>query len=400
MNPNQSRVCNAVSLAELERRWAAVRAHMREQRVDALVLQNSSDWVGGAIRWFTNQPATNGYPSTVVFAIDGGMSLIEQGPAGGVRDASAAELAATGVARRLTTPSYPSVHYTGAYDAELALAELRRLGARRAGFVAPAAMYHSFGAALREGLDRAHVAIVDATDAIDRLKAIKSPEERSLMRRVSAMQDEVMGRVRDFIRPGLKDFEVAAYAQYVGQQLGSEQGIFLCSSAQPGQAASFRPRSMQGRTLQPGDIYSLLVENNGAGGYYTELSRIFVLGKASAALREVHGRVLEAQRFALSLLKPGTPCREIFAQHNVWMREHGLPEERRLSVHGMGYDMVERPLIRDDENMTIEAGMAIIVHPGVLNAQMFVHNTDLYVIEADGPGECLHRTPKQIFEIG
>lgn len=30
---------------------------------------------------------------------------------------------------------------------------------------------------------------------------------------------------------------------------------------------------------------------------------------------------------------------------------------------------------------------------------MFVHNTDLYLIAADGSGECLHRTPKQIIEI-
>ena len=40
--------------------------------------------------------------------------------------------------------------------------------------------------------------------------------------------------------------------------------------------AAFQARSMQGRTLAPGDVYSLLVENNGAGGYYTELSRIFI----------------------------------------------------------------------------------------------------------------------------
>src|SRR5208282_4392182 len=136
---------------------------------------------------------------------------------------------------------------------------------------------------------------------------------------------------------GLKDFEIAAHAQYVGQQLGSEQGIFLCSSAPWGQAASFRPRSMQGRTLQRGDIFSLLVENNGAGGYYTELSRIFVLGTAPTELQETYAAVLDAQRFALSLLKPGSLCRDIFAQHNAYLKERNLPLERRLSVHGMGY---------------------------------------------------------------
>jgi Xaa-Pro aminopeptidase len=108
--------------------------------------------------------------------------------------------------------------------------------------------------------------------------------------------------------------------------------------------------------------------------------------------------VLDAQRYALSLLKPGSYARDIYAQHNAYLKQRRLPEERRLSVHGMGYDMVERPLIRDDEDMTIEEHMAIVCHPGILNARMFVHNTDVYLIEASGPSG-LHETPKQIFEV-
>ena len=392
------RALNAVSHDELERRWRAVRVQMRARKIDALVVQNSSDWVGGYIRWFSNQPATNGYPSSLVFPLEGGMSFIEQGPFGGVRESSAADASDSGIARRLTTPSYPSVAYSGGYDADLAASEIRRMQAKRVALVGPASMYHSFGRHLEQQL--AGIEILDATDFVDGLKAIKSPEEQALIRQVAAMQDEVMRRVSEFIRPGLKDFEIAAYAQYVGQQLGSEQGIFLCSSAPWGQAASFRPRSMQGRTLQPGDIYSLLVENNGAGGFYTELSRIFVLGRAPQELRDAHAAVLDAQRFALSLLLRGAYCRDIYARHNAYLKERGLAEERRLSVHGMGYDMVERPLIRDDEDMQIASDMLIVCHPGILNERMFVHNTDVYLIGENGPTECLHVTPKQIFEIG
>jgi hypothetical protein len=43
--------------------------------------------------------------------------------------------------------------------------------------------------------------------------------------------------------------------------------------------------------------------------------------------------------------------------------------------------------------------MAIVCHPGILNQRMFVHNTDVYLIEARGPSQCLHGTPKQIFEV-
>jgi Xaa-Pro aminopeptidase len=393
-----TRQVNAVSAVELARRWRAVRARMLEASIDALVVQNSSDWVGGYVRWFSNQPATNGYPTSIVFPAVGGMSLIEQGPFGHLVEFDEAIAQVTGISRKLTTPSYPSVGYTGTYDAELAVNELRRFGAKRVGLVAPAAMYHSFGAGLKAQLR--DMDVVDATDLVDRIKAIKSDEEQGLLRQVAMMQDEVMARVREFIRPGLHEFEVAAYAQYVGQQLGSEQGIFLCSGAPWGVAATFRPRSMQGRALQDGDVYSLLVENNGAGGFYTEISRIFTLGPAPTELREAHAQVIEAQKYGLSLLRPGVQCSEVYELHNAYLRQNGIAEERRLSIHGMGYDMVERPLIRWDETMTIEKGMLIVCHPGIHNERMFIHNTDVYLIGPDGPSECLHKTPKEIFEIG
>src|ERR1700678_3858850 len=162
MQTRSSRSVNSVSGNEMQRRWAAVRGAMRARRIDVLVVQNSSDWVGGYIRWFSNQPATNGYPSSVVFPLECGMSFIEQGPFGGLRQSSPAELAASGIARRLTTPSYPSVGYSGGYDADIAAAELDRFGAKRVGFVAPAAMYHSFGRHLSDRLKGSE--LVDATD--------------------------------------------------------------------------------------------------------------------------------------------------------------------------------------------------------------------------------------------
>src|SRR5580700_11850301 len=109
MPASASRVLNAVSGEELQRRWRAVRTSMRSRGIDALIVQNSSDWVGGYIRWFSNQPATNGYPSSLVFPLEGAMSFIEQGPFEGLRRASDAEIETTGIGRRLTTPSYPSV---------------------------------------------------------------------------------------------------------------------------------------------------------------------------------------------------------------------------------------------------------------------------------------------------
>ena len=41
------RVATRISANELERRWAAVRKEMGARGIDALVMQNASDWLGG-----------------------------------------------------------------------------------------------------------------------------------------------------------------------------------------------------------------------------------------------------------------------------------------------------------------------------------------------------------------
>lgn len=161
----------------------------------------------------------------------------------------------------------------------------------------------------------------------------------------------------------------------------------------------FRPRWQQGRELRAGDTLTLLIENNGAGGFFTELSRPMVLGKATQEHQDLWASLLEAQRYTLGLLRPGASCRDIFANYNGYLRAKKLPEERRLQCHGQGYDMVERPLIRQDESMSIAASMCIVVHPGVKTDRQFMTIVDNYLIGPDGPGECLHRSPKSIIEI-
>src|SRR6185503_7149693 len=84
-NIMDQRLLNPISTRELERRWAAARKEMAERKIDALVMQNANDWLGGYVKWFTDIPATNGYPKTVIFHAGDPMTLIEMGGFGAVR---------------------------------------------------------------------------------------------------------------------------------------------------------------------------------------------------------------------------------------------------------------------------------------------------------------------------
>ena len=297
------RLFNPISIAELERRWAAARREMAERKIDALLMQQNNDWLGGYLRWFTDTNLSNGYPRTVIFPAADLMTVIDMGPFGGRRKLDGADETNPGVGEMIFTPAFTSVAYTDEYQAELTVAELKRRGYRTIGWLGSGAMPHKFVSRVERELG-GRATFVDATEFIDRIKARKSDEEMQLIRMAAEMQDEIFTRVCAKIRPGMRDNDVTALAQYEGRLLGSEQGLFLGSSAPLGQASRFIDRHMQGRVLRQGEHFSLLIENSGPGGFYTEMARTIVLGKASNELIDGFESMKEAQAHTLVCSSP------------------------------------------------------------------------------------------------
>lgn len=389
-----------ISTAELERRWKAVRAAMAEQNIDVLLMQANNDFMGGYVKYFTDLPATNGYPVTVVFPREERMTVVGQGPFGAVREFPPGEQGLRrGVARFLSTPSYASAHYTAGYDAQLAETALEGYAGGTVGLLGTAAMSYALIDHLKRG-KLARAKFVDASELVDLIKAVKSEEEIALMRRATAMQDAAMEAVFAAIKPGMRDLEVAAVAEHFGHRHGSEQGLFLCASGPVGTAAVFGNRHLQNRVINDGDQFTLLIENSGPGGFYTEIGRTCVLGKASQEMKDEFEFVLKAQEYMRGLLVPGAASRDIFTSYNQFMKSHGRPEEKRLHSHGQGYDMVERPLIRNDETMVLARNMVLAAHPSYVTASSYNWVCDDFLVVGTGAAEKLHKFPQRIFELG
>ena len=398
MEKTDERLCNIVSTAELERRWTAVRNHMAARKIDALVLHGSNGYNGtpGYFRWMTGIPVMNSYAQAAIFPLDGPMTLVHHGELGARKDNDPTTPEFRGVGERFMTASFPAISYTASYEAEIVANAILSKRYSKAAVVGPASTYHGFVSRLRELLSAETV--TDFTEVMDQLKAVKSPEDIACLRRTAKMQDDIVAEIGAHVRPGMKDFEVMAYAQYLGQLKGSEGGYMLGTSAPPGQPAMLRHRPFQGRTIRDGDVLMFQCENSGPGGFFVHLGRVFMLGKASREMQDAFAEVVEAQQYTLRLLQPGASCKDVFAQFNAYLRSRKLPEERRLHCHGQGYEVVERPLIRDDESMDIAPGMNIGIHPSISNARSFMTVCDNFLLNADG-AERLHETPQKIFEI-
>lgn len=393
------RTCNPISTTELQRRWAAVRAAMPEQKLDALIVQGANNLAGtgGYFRWFTGVSMGTSYPATIVFPKDDLMTLVSHGPIGGERNLGGNDPHWRGVGKHLTTASFPAIDYCIPYDPDLVAREIRKAGYQRVGIVGWNNMLFGFGDRLRSQLSG--VTLVDATRLVDPIKARKSAEEIELIRMAGEMQDQILLKVKDAIAAGKKDFEMFAYGHYIGNLLGSETGYMLGSSAPPGQAAQIRGRREQGREMRDGDVIYYQCENTGPGGMMTHVGRYYVLGKAPQELVDAFGIIVEAQDNTIRMLEPGANCAEIFAEHNAFMRARGMHDEPRLHCHGQGYDVVERPLVRNDEDMLLGTSMNIGLHPTFGNARLFVTVCDNVLIDPNGDIEYLHQTPRKIFEL-
>lgn len=388
------RVASPLPLAELERRWSALRAAMTEHGIDVLLAQSNNDFHGGTVKYLIDIPAVSGVWTSVVLPREDELTVVTMGPEGGRIEPNDVWRNA----RVLQGPTFAAAAYTRSFETAQVVSALGPFASGTIGLVGTYQLSAALVDAVREGLPDAR--LVDATDLVDAVRVVKSEVEQERIRRTAALQDEAMRAAFAAVEPGRRESEITTVAQHVCSDLGAEQGIYLSASWRPGEAVGIAPRHFQDRVLREGDVLCLLVESNGPGGFYTELGRTCVLGEPPQQLVEELAFTLEAQRFCLDLLRPGAPAADVWSAYNEFMRSHGRPEERRLHAHGQGHDLVERPLIRPEETMTVLSGMNLVVHPTYVKDGFTSWICDNYLTGADGPGDSIHAFPPEIVALG
>jgi Xaa-Pro aminopeptidase len=392
--PSPELVRQPISNRELERRWSETRKAMAARGIDCLVMQSHNQWLGGHVRYFTDFPAEHAYPVTILFPADDEMTMVNHG----ARTAAPVPpgKADRGIKQKIGLPYFLSLNYTNTMDAETVVSYLRGRGDRRVGVVGKAFMSAAFHEYLKE--NSAGVELVDATDLIDEIRAVKSPEEIEFIKKAVWIHDAAFACVPAIVRPGKKEYEIRSELQRLLVDMGSEEQLIIMGSAPPNQVAGHKPVFYQNRTLQPGDQLMLMLEVNGPGGFYAELGRTICLGEPPKVLQDAWLVALEAQRRTAAQLKPGAHPADVFKSHNEFMENHGYPGEKRIYAHGQGYDLVERPAIREEEPMLLKANMNIAVHPLAASSTAYAFCCDNYLVGETGAIR-LSQTPLEILIV-
>jgi Xaa-Pro aminopeptidase len=331
---------------------------MKAEDIDILVMQNDNQFLGGYVRYFTDFPARTGYPVTVLFPKDDGMTMVSHG--GPPKPPGPPAWAVRGVKTRLARPYFRTAYYTNSWDAEEAVKVIKERKDRKVGIVGMGAMHAAFYVYLKENLKG--VEIVEASDMVDRIKAVKSDDELAFIRRSAATQDAVFAAMPTIVRPGKWEYQVRGEIARMLMDLGSEEELLRLSSAPPGQPAATMETFLQNRQIQPGDQVCILIEPTGPGGFYTEIARTWCLGDVPRGMQKMWNISLEGQKFAASLLKPGVRPGEVFHKVNEFLVGKGQVPEGRTNAHGQAMTC-GTPLFTPDEPMPLQANMVVALHP-------------------------------------
>lgn len=126
-------------------------------------------------------------------------------------------------------------------------------------------------------------------------------------------------------------------------------------------------------------------------GFYGDMTRTFVRGKASDEQRRLWQAVKDGQALALQRIKAGVDGMSVHQAIQQLFLERGYPTEvrdgRRVGFfhgtgHGLGLEIHEYPRL---QKVTLKAGMCLTVEPGLYYPGVGgVRHEDVVIVEKDG----------------
>ena len=196
------------------------------------------------------------------------------------------------------------------------------------------------------------------------LMALKDADEIALIQKAAAIADKGFSSVLQYIKPGVRERDVAVELEYVMAKAGSEQIAFDTIVASGHRAALPHGRASMKR-IKKGDFVTM---DFGAmvDGYVSDMTRTVIVGKPTARQKRIYDLVYKAQRTAVQKARAGMACSALdhVARSIIARAGHGKKFGHGLG-HGIGLLVHEAPSVNAKSNTTLQPGMVITIEPGV-----------------------------------
>lgn len=233
---------------------------------------------------------------------------------------------------------------------------------------------------------------------VARMREVKDADEVVKIRQAADLGCRLFDGMLEFVRPGLREFEVAAELEHRARLAGAEAMSFETIVASGERSALPHGRASSARLPKRGFVtmdFGVVLD-----GYMSDMTRTVHLGRALEGEREVYDAVLEAQEAAVSVVAPGVTSGEVDEAARSVLRRVGLDQYFTHSTgHGVGLEIHEGPRLAAKQTQKLEAGMVITIEPGVYMPGRFGLRIEDMVLVTKTGGEVLTPSVKAWVEL-
>jgi Xaa-Pro aminopeptidase len=244
----------------------------------------------------------------------------------------------------------------------------------------------------------------DCTDLLHAQRAIKTPAEINKLKLAHKVAGYGIGAFHDAVQPGKTEADLAGEVYHTALARGVKApgaafvNIFPQISTGPNTVRAWWPIVKTGRRkIKAGEI-AVLELAVCVNGFWADVTRVQVAGKASEVQKRAFKTVKAAQAAAIACIKPGVKAETPDLIARQVLIDGGFEKEVvHLTGHGLGFRYHEpTPFLIEGNNEVLKKGHVFSVEPGLYSPEWGgIRLEDNVAVTADGT-ENLTRAPKRL----
>ena len=202
------------------------------------------------------------------------------------------------------------------------------------------------------------------SDLVWRLRSVKDGYEIRAIKEASKLTSIGMEAAMNYIKPGVREYEIAAELEYAMRRNGADGTAFETIVAS-GERTALPHGGCTERRIRLGDLIMIDV---GARyrNYCIDITRTFVVGTPTERQKELFDAVKLAQEHALKVLRAGIAAYKPDEEARSVLKRSGLEEKFVHGLgHGLGLEIHEPPLLKPGNKSPLRKGNVVTVEPGV-----------------------------------
>ena len=240
--------------------------------------------------------------------------------------------------------------------------------------------------------------VIPTQGIIEKYRKRKRPEEIKKIQTAIDIAERAYQSIRNKIIEGVSEKNLADILEFEIRKQGAERSSFeiICAAAT---RASLPHAHATNKKIEKRD--AILIDWGARFQFYnSDLTRVSFIDKISPKFKRMYQIVLDAQSFAIELVRPGRMAKDVDYAARSYIGKKGYEKCFGHGVgHGIGLEVHEGPTINSRSKEVLEEGMVFTIEPGIYIPGWGGVRIEDIVLVTPGGCDVLSHVPKKLTEI-